>query len=269
MLPFPKIFAAVGLLSLFTPTAGKAIEVREEPGLAAAFKQAGVAGTFAVLDPHAAVLYVHDAGRAAKRFIPASTFKIANALIGLDCGAIANADEVLPYGGKPQPFPAWEHDMSVREGIKVSNVPVFQELARRIGIERMKAGVKKLGYGNGEIGTVADRFWLDGPLQISAMEEVEFLRKLAAGELPFSAESMATVREITEQEVSGDFKLHGKTGWATATVPNIGWYVGWVEQGGKSYPFALNIDMPDQEMAGKRIPLAKECLKILKLKKNE
>ena len=71
--------------------------------------------------------------------------KVANSLIGLSTGAVRSADEVLPYGGKPQRFKAWEHDMSLRDAIKASNVPVYQELARRIGLERMRANVSRLG----------------------------------------------------------------------------------------------------------------------------
>ena len=32
--------------------------------------------------------------------------------------------------------------MSLRDAIKASNVPVYQELARRIGLERMRANVR-------------------------------------------------------------------------------------------------------------------------------
>ncbi|MGV3531192.1 MAG: penicillin-binding transpeptidase domain-containing protein, partial [Chthoniobacteraceae bacterium] len=117
--------------------------MKEHPGFAPIFEKAGVTGTFAMLDPVTNVIHVHNLERAQKGYVPASTFKLANSVIGLDCGAIASVDEVLPYGGKPQPIAAWEKDMSLRDAIKVSNVPVYQELARRIGLERMKAGVKK------------------------------------------------------------------------------------------------------------------------------
>src|SRR5690242_12595267 len=122
-----------------------AAPLKEKPEFATAFEEAGVKGTFAMLDPEKDTIYVHNAARAEQRFVPASTFKIANSLIGLDCGAVANVEEILPYGGKPQFLKAWEKDMSLRDAIRISNVPVYQELARRIGPERMAAGVKKLG----------------------------------------------------------------------------------------------------------------------------
>lgn len=237
--------------------------IKEVPEFAAKFREAGLVGTFVMLDPSSGTLHVHDAARAKKRFAPASTFKIANTLIGLDCGAVTGVDEILPYGGKPQMVKEWERDMPLREAIKISNVPVYQELARRIGLERMKAGIENLSYGNRELGTVVDRFWLDGPLAISAVEQVEFLQRLAKGDLPVSGKAMATVREITLQEKTASYRLHGKTGWAISYTPAIGWYVGWVERDGDVFPFALNIDMPEIADAPKRIALVKECLRIL------
>ena len=153
--------------------------------------------------------------------------------------------------------------MSLREAIKVSNVAVYQELARRIGLERMRAGVTKLNYGNMEIGNVVDRFWLEGPLAISAIEQTEFLGRLLAGNLPVSAEAVRAVKEITLVEKTETYELHGKTGWVFDPKQQIGWWVGWVERGGKVYPFALNIDMARDEDAAKRIPIGKECLKAL------
>lgn len=238
-------------------------EFREVSEIAAAFAAAGASGTFVMADPKSGDLVGHDAVRAERRFVPASTFKVANTLIGLDCGAVADVDEVLPYGGGKHAIAAWERDMSLREAIPMSNVPVYQELARRIGLERMEAGVRKLGYGNERVGAVVDRFWLDGPLAISAVEQVDFLGRLAGGDLPVSAEALAGVVEISELERTDAFALHGKTGWAPTAQPGIGWFVGWVERDGVNYPFALNMDVPGQETLPTRVALARKCLSIL------
>ncbi|HEV2841692.1 MAG TPA: class D beta-lactamase [Chthoniobacterales bacterium] len=236
----------------------------ETPELAKIFEDHGVAGTFVLFDVTTDTMFVSNEARAKKRFTPASTFKIANSLIGLDVGAVKSVDEVLPYGGKPQPRKEWERDMGLRGAIKVSNVPVYQELARRIGLERMREGVKKLGYGNMEIGNVVDRFWLDGPLAISAVEQTTFLHRLVKGSLPISPEAVRAVKEITLLEKTTIYKLHAKAGWWVGpTPPQIGWWVGWIERENKVYPFALNIDMLKDEDAAKRIPLGRDCLKTL------
>jgi beta-lactamase class D len=254
----------VTILAFVIPlTSLSARSFREAPELAKCFTDKGVQGTFALLDSAADTVIVSNEARAKQRFTPASTFKIANSLIGLETGAVKSVDEVLPYGGKPQRFKHWERDMNLRDAIKASNVPIYQELARRIGLEGMRAGVKKLGYGNVEIGDAVDRFWLDGPLAISAVEQTEFLGRLAEGKLPVSAEAMRAVKEITFLEKTATYELHGKTGWHSDGKQQIGWWVGWVERDGKFYPFALNIDMAGDEDAAKRIPVGRDCLKAL------
>ena len=259
----PQLLAIViFLLALLQPLSARTY--KEIPELAKVFSDNGVAGTFVLFDAATDTMFVSDKTRATKRFTPASTFKIANSLIGLDVGAVGDVEEVLPYGGKPQPRKEWERDMGLREAIKVSNVPVYQELARRIGIERMREGVKKLGYGNMEIGKVVDRFWLDGPLAISAVEQTEFLARLIEGSLPIKPGGIRAVKEITLLEKTDAYELHAKTGWLVSpTPPQIGWWVGWIERANKVYPFALNIDMPEDEDAAKRLPIGRECLKAL------
>lgn len=240
-----------------------ATDYREVPELAAIFRKEALDGTFVLLDISKDTISLSNKSRAERRITPASTFKIANSLIGLDCGAVRNVDEVLPYGGKPQRIKAWEQDMGLRDAIKISNVAVYQELARRIGLERMQAGVKKLGYGNMEAGTVVDRFWLDGPLAISALEQANFLRRLVEGKLPVKEESIRAVKEITLVEKTDRYELHAKTGWLAKGKEQVGWWVGWVEREGKTYPFALNFDMTRDADAERRIPIGRECLKAL------
>lgn len=235
----------------------------EAPEIEKFFADKGVQGTFALLDPSTDTITVLNETRAKQRFTPASTFKIANSLLGLDTGAVKSVDEGLPYGGKPQRFKAWERDMNLRDAIKASNVPIYQELARRIGLERMRAGVKKLGYGSMEIGNEVDRFWLDGPLAISAVEQTEFLGRLLEDKLPVNAEATRAVKEITLLEKTETYELHGKTGWVFDAKQQIGWWVGWVERDGKFYPFALNIDMKGDDDAAKRISIGRDCLKAL------
>lgn len=228
------------------------------------FAAQGVDGTFVLYEPEMEKLVAVNEERARKRFVPSSTFKVANSLIALETGAVESVDEVLPYGGEAQPFEKWERDMSMREAIAMSNVAIYQEVARRIGLERMKRNLSELDYGNRDPGTVIDRFWLDGPLTISAIEEAEFLARLARNELPLATETQAVVREIMLLEEKDGKRLYGKTGWAFAEGGGgLGWFVGWVEHKEKVHAFALNIEMTENEQAEWRIPLAKEFLKEL------
>jgi beta-lactamase class D len=252
------------VLGLLLPQSLLAHTYQEVPELVTCFRDEGVSGTFVLFNPAKDTMFVSDEARAKKRFTPASTFKIANSLIGLDTGAVKSVDEILPYGGKPQRIKEWERDMGLREAIKISNVPIYQELARRIGIDRMREGVKKLHYGNMEIGNVVDHFWLEGPLAISAVEQTEFLERLTSGSLPIKTEAMLAVKEITLVEKTDAGELHAKTGWWVGpTPPQIGWWVGWIAQGDKIFPFALDLDMAKDEDAPKRISVGRACLKAL------
>lgn len=251
--------AAVALTVGRRAWAGETV-VRDD--LAGLFSAEGVVGTIAVLDPAADRLTVVDAARAARRFVPASTFKIANSLIALETGVVADENEIIPYGGKPQWMKAWEKDMSMREAIVLSALPHYQELARRIGLERYRDWLARLDYGNRRPGKVVDRFWLDGPLEISAIEQARFVARLAAGTLPASARSQAIVRDILRLESRDGRTLFAKTGWKAGGRP-IGWWTGWVERAGAITAFSLNIDMTKIEMAPKRLVVGRAVLASL------
>lgn len=256
-----KYLFAIVMLLLVNPA--HALDWQDSPEVKKLFNDAGMQGTFVLHDVAEDRFIGHDRARAETRYVPASTFKIANSLIGLSVGVVKDVDEVLPYGGKPQPYKTWEQDMGLRVAINISNVPIYQELARRIGLEAMQDGVDEIDYGNGEIGSVVDKFWLEGPLMISAVEQAQFLARLAQDELPFSKQIQAKVRDIVQLEQNEHWTLYGKTGWGSAVKPNIGWWVGWVQKGDKLYSFALNMDMQQASDAAKRIELGKASLKIL------
>lgn len=237
---------------------------REEPAVAALFRQAGVEGTFVVLEEGSGLLRGHNRARAEQRFSPASTFKIPNALIGLSLGAVSSVDEVIPYTGEADPFMReWLQPMGLRGAIRVSNVPLFQELARRIGLERMGEAVRRLGYGNAQIGSTVTTFWLRGPLAISAVEQTRFLSRLAHQTLPFPIAAQRQVAEITEVDSGPGWSLHAKTGWQYAPGAGVGWWVGWVQRGDRITPFALNIAMTGSADAPRREQLGRSSLRAL------
>ena len=135
--------------------------------MAALLREAGVEGTLWLLDERLGELRGQNRPRAEQRFSPASTFKIANALVGLALGAVQNVDELIPYAGEVNPFMReWLEPMALRGAMRVSNVPFYQELARRIGPERMGEAIRRLQCGNRRIGSNVTTFWLRGPLAI-------------------------------------------------------------------------------------------------------
>lgn len=226
------------------------------------FKEIGTGGTMAVLELRKNRITVVNGDRFAKGFLPASTFKIPNALIALETGVVKDADNpVFKWDGTKREFEQWNRDHTLRTGFKASAVWQFQEIARQIGETRMKVFVSQFGYGNFDIGGAApDAFWLEGNLRISALQQIEFLERLYRGQLPASPRSVAIVKEIMFLEKIGDATLRGKTGWIPSGADKIGWFVGWVEQGEDAYIFALNIDPEEQRHVAARVPIAKAIL---------
>lgn len=203
------------------------VPVIEDRGLERFLTRHGVQGVVALLDDDAQTARCSDLARCEQPFVPASTFKIPNSIIGLETGVIPNADFELPWDGVERPIPAWNHDHTLRTALRDSAVWYYQELARRVGKDRMQVWLHKLAYGNEQSGDRIDRFWLDGPLAVRPVEQLEFLRRLARKRLPISARTRDIVLEITQLgELDGKI-LRGKTGWAQPHQPNeIGWFVG-------------------------------------------
>jgi beta-lactamase class D len=206
--------------------------------------------------------------RSARRFIPSSTFKIPNALLAIDRGVASGADQPYP-GPNPNvlvdgaPFlPAiCEGDLTLATALMNSCIPVFQQIARAIGAPAYTRALKQLHYGNRTLaGAPVDRFWLDGPLAISAREQVEFLRRLERGALPVSRRAVREVRDMLVLERGRCTVLHGKTGYVFTTAPRVGWWVGWVERGGTTWTFALNLDIMRPEHAAARTAIGRAVL---------
>ncbi|MCA7082094.1 class D beta-lactamase [Cupriavidus sp. DB3] len=224
------------------------------------FRALDVDGCFALFDVKANRMTLVNASRAKTRMVPASTYKIPNSLIAFETGVVADPDQIQPYGGGKTRFPQWQRDMNLREAIAMSNVPVYQGIARRIGMQRMQTWVDRLDYGNRQLGKVVDQFWLRGPLAISAAEQTRFLARLAQGQLPASRLSQQWVREILRVEANDDHAIYAKTGWAMDAGLNHGWWVGWVERSGGVHAFALNMDLQREELAPKRMAIARAMM---------
>jgi beta-lactamase class D len=84
--------------------------------------------------------------------------------------------------------------------MQYSVVPVNQGIARQIGARRMQEYVTKLQYGNANTSEGIDRFWLDGGLRISPMEQVQFLVKLYHNALPVQKRSQRIIKELMLNE---------------------------------------------------------------------
>jgi beta-lactamase class D len=234
-------------------------------------------GAFVLYDQQNKRYIRYNEARCRERLSPFSTFKIPNSIIGLETKVIADAETLFRW--EPERFPEsvnwtqppsvnWKHDHTLRSAIKDSVVWYYRELARRVGEERMRRMVAQLGYGNQDVSGVWDSpnlfeaFWLDGSLRISADEQIEFLRKFYAGELPVADRTTKIVKEILELEKTADYTLSGKTGGGMlAKNRALGWFVGYVETKGNVYFFALNLEGPNfASIRERRIELTRQIL---------
>lgn len=236
--------------------------IRDE--LHGAFKEIGTEGTFVMLDLNRNRVTVVNAERHTKGFLPASTFKIPNALIALETGVIKDGDHPpFKWDGIKREFEVWNKDHTPASAFKASAIWVFQDIARQVTDTRMRVYVSQFGYGNRNIGGNEDSFWLDGQLRISALQQIEFLERFFIGKLPVNPKNAEIVKDMMFLEKIGNATLRGKTGWIFSGDDKIGWLVGWVERGEETYIFALNFDPIEEKHVSARISIAKALLSQL------
>jgi beta-lactamase class D len=234
------------------------------------FQELGIEGAIIIYDLKNERFFQHNPKRNQTAFPVASTFKILNSLIALETGVIKDELALLTWDGISRQIPQWNRDLNMKEAFKLSAVWFYQVLARRVGYEQMQKWVIKAGYGNQNIGdqNEIDQFWLNGKLKITPQEQIEFFRRLYHNKLPFSDKAIAIVKDIMINEKTPDYTLRAKTGWfgfGDETKPNIGWYIGYLEQRENVYFFATNIDIRNKKDPENRIELTRKCLKDLGL----
>ncbi len=231
------------------------------------FDSAGYSGCFVVYNNANGKTTFVNRERCNQRFSPASTFKIVNALISLETGVVATDNDTIKYNGIEKSVPEWNQGHDLRSAFKHSVVWYYQDIANRIGQERMKQWLDSLyDYGTMVRAGAIDKFWLDGSLKISALEQVRFLTKLYNSELPFSQRTTGIVKDMMIYNKDTDYVISGKTG--ASTTDRIGWFVGWIEVKNNAHIFALNIipkDSLDADFMKSRVSLTYRFLRELRI----
>ena len=208
-----------------------------------------------------------QSGRIDQRFPPASTSKIPHTLIALETAYATSPEHLFEWDGVERTFDFWNRDHTLQTAYRFSAVWAYQRLTSELGHDTMSSWIKKLDYGNADIGSVDDltTYWLRGPLEISPREQVNFLARLVREELPLSAGTYRMGRQIMQEDQGENWTLYAKTGWRSDGVNmDIGWYVGWVEtvDDGSTghWLFAFNMDMPDAAAQAKRKAIVRRAL---------
>jgi beta-lactamase class D len=205
-------------------------------------------------------------GDCATRVTPASTFKIAIALMGFDAGFLRDAHApTLPYraGYVDWGGAAWRQPTDPTRWIQYSVVWFSQQVAQALGQDRFQRYATAFGYGNADVSGEPGKHngvmgaWIDSSLRISPLEQVAFVRKLVDRTLPVSAHAYDMTARITDLgTLPSGWHVHGKTGTGSPGSDGAfdpahayGWFVGWATNGPRTLVFA---NLIQDERAGQQ-----------------
>jgi beta-lactamase class D len=200
-----------------------------------------------------------EQGDCDRRVTPASTFKIAIALMGYDDGFLKDAhNPKLPYKkGYPSWVPAWQTDHDPTSWMANSVVWYSQQVTQHLGMEKFSSYLRAFGYGNGDPSgdpgkdNGLTRSWLSSSLEISPREQIAFLGALTTGKLPVSRHAVDMTTGITALgTLPGGWELHGKTGTGPFRTADgdvdqnhaYGWFVGWAVNRDRTVVFARLVE---------------------------
>ncbi len=261
------IILTVSIVSVLTACKQKqTTEIRDD--FKKYYEQFKVEGSFVLYDQNNDKYIFYNQSQYKQQFIPASTFKICNSLIGLETGIIKDEHFVIPWDSISRQVPAWNQDQDMKTAFKNSTVWYYQELARRVGGQQMKYWLNKANYGNADTSGGIDVFWLDGGLRITPKQQIDFLKRLHNNKLPFSRRAMDIVKNIMVAKDTLGYVIRAKTGWSNQDNKNIGWYVGYLETKDNVYYFSNCIqttDLNNNDFARARTEIVYQIIDELKL----
>ncbi|MBT0956760.1 class D beta-lactamase [Alphaproteobacteria bacterium KMM 3653] len=199
---------------------------------------------------------LHEAGGCDQRVTPASTFKLALAVMGFDAGALQDAQSPrLPFrkGYAEWGGDNWRQATDPQRWMTYSVVWFSQQITPLIGIPRIEDYLRGFGYGNGDFSgdlgqsNGLERAWLTSSLQISPREQAAFAARLVGYDLPVTREAVDKTVSITYSFSTGQgWQVWGKSGTAYPRTESgrfdyargWGWFVGWAKRGDRTVSFA-------------------------------
>ncbi|SCY36088.1 class D beta-lactamase [Microvirga guangxiensis] len=194
-------------------------------------------------------------GNCKRRLNPASTFKVPLSLMGYDAGIFTGEDEpAWPYKPEYKTWnEAWKKTTTPRTWLKDSVLWYSLVLTGHLGQERFKRYVDAFDYGNHDVSgdkgknNGLTRSWLSASsLQISPLEQIDFLSKLLKRELPVSARAQdMTLTIMPAFPLPDGWTAYGKTGTGFQPTRDgafdrnrqFGWFVGWAQKGERKILF--------------------------------
>ncbi len=268
-----KLFAGSLVILSLTLFSCSQNNVKQDKSLKKYFDENKVEGCFALMNNATGKFTVHNLSRYRdSAYLPASTFKIINSLIGLQTGKISSDTMTIKWDGIKRRVEDWNKDLTMYEAFRVSAVNYYQEVARRIGKDTMQRWLNVVKYGAKSdtdkivIKSAVDSFWLDNSLKVTPDQELGVVKQLYFDQLPFFKTYQESVKRAMLFENNANYRMGYKTGWGfTEKDHAIGWIVGWIEENNHPYFFVLNIESPDKnyDMYTVRMKMLKDILKQL------
>lgn len=200
-------------------------------------------GSFVLYDLKHNTWRIHNKKRATLRTAPDSTYKIYDALFGLEEGIITPDNSLISWDGKNYPFEAWNADQTLQSAMSASVNWYFQAIDERLDPSTVYGYLRKTGYGNENIGGDFPAYWLESSLKISPVEQVELLTGLQSNRFGFAPENIRAVKDAICLSSSDAGAFYGKTGTGRIDGQEVnGWFIGFIETADNTYFFAANID---------------------------
>ena len=212
----------------------------------------GYEGSFVLYDLNGDTWKVYDMEQATLRTAPNSTYKIYDALFGLEEDVIAPDDSFMAWDGTNHPFEAWNGNQDLLSAMQSSVNWYFEEIDMKIGSSAIQDYIRKIGYGNEIVNANLSTYWMQGALKISPVEQVELLTSLHNNRFDFAPENINAVKNSICLFSSEDKNFYGKTGTGRVDGQDVnGWFVGLLETAGNTYFFATNIQAAENATGGK------------------
>lgn len=199
-------------------------------------------GSFVLYDLKKDTWKIHDMERATLRIAPNSTYKIYNALFGLEKDIITPENSFIKWNGITYPFEAWNKDQILSSAMSASVNWYFGYIDEQLGETSVQEYLHKIGYGNEDLSGNFSSYWMESSLKISPIEQVELLTRLQNQNLGFTPENVNAVKDAIHISSSSFGNFYGKTGTGRVNGQDInGWFIGFVENRDNTYFFATNI----------------------------
>ena len=218
-------------------------------------------GSFVLYDLGNDAWSIHDKEHATLRVAPNSTYKIYDALFGLEEGVITPENSFIAWNGESYPFEAWNADQTLQSAMNSSVNWYFQTVDEQLGSSSVYNYIQEIGYGNENMNGDFSTYWMESSLKISPIEQVELLTKLHNNSFEFSPENINAVKDAILLSSSDAGTLYGKTGTGRVDGQDVnGWFVGFVETADNTYFFATNIGADSDATGGKATEITMSIL---------